>query len=536
MQLAEGNKQSTQVKSEQSESELDAALPPPVGNSSSIRYREGAQIVLPGGPSLSSQAIFRIAIIGSMALRGKPVRCEGIVPGVIMVIAAGNVTPTDGVDADRIADKLWSIFRPQLVGWLTARTAPGGMHLTVSRGIQIDCGHEGRYNLPQAVMQIEARYDAAFAASFVKLLRQGRLIEPEAGSDDDMRSLVKTAIDCCVRSEDDMYARLPLPVRYRAGGAIDAWKAVRRAAGRDGEAFSRSLAREEIGTLQDEFADRLRRWCGRPLAAIAGESGAWHAGRSLVWQAFDACEGALYEPTPALHRLLDDAYIADDVPVGMIELPLNALCIVPDPSWWSRDGGIDAITLFRHGHDTGTDHPGILTFIAWTHHRQREHRFVDVLQLSLADPQRTIRSMLDEILPPDVLRGDGPYAMNLRAFWSQVLDYAIKMLLYLTVRDAQIVHDRAYSNAPRNLAGLGKRKREQRLAEIEMLYDRHVVGPAILDLEPVAGAHCGPGDQREVRGHWRRPHFKMQPHGPQSSLRKLVFIGPTLVRPDRLAL
>ena len=110
MQLAEGNKQSTQVKSEQSESELDAALPPPVGNSSSIRYREGAQIVLPGGPSLSSQAIFRIAIIGSMALRGKPVRCEGIVPGVIMVIAAGNVTPTDGVDAPMIASEPTTVW------------------------------------------------------------------------------------------------------------------------------------------------------------------------------------------------------------------------------------------------------------------------------------------------------------------------------------------------------------------------------------------------------------------------------------------
>lgn len=536
MQVAEGNERFTPVKSKKSENEVDAAHHPPVDSASSIRFREGAQIVLSGGPSLSSHSIFRIAIIGSMALKGKPVRCVGIVPGVVMVIATGNVIARDGDDADRIADKLWNIFRPQLIGWLTARAAPGGMHMTVSHGIQIDCGHEGRYDLPQAAMQIEVRYDAAFAASFVKLLRQGRLIEPEAGSDDDMRSLVKTAIDCCARSEDDIYARLPLPVRYRAGGAIDAWKAVRRAAGREGEAFSRALTQQEIGTLRDEFVDCLHRWCGRPLSAIAGESGAWYAGRSLVWQAFDACSGALYEPTPALHRLLDDAYIADDVPVGMIELPLDALCIVPDPSWWSRDGGIDAITVFRHGHDTGSDRPDILTFIAWTHHRQHEHRLVDVLQLSLADPQRTIRSMLDEILPPDVLQGDGPNAMNLREFWSQVLDYAIKMLLYLTVPDAQIVHDRAYSNAPRNFAGLGKRKREQRLAQIEMLYDRHVVGPAILDLEPAAGVQSSPGDQREVRGHWRRPHFKMQPHGPQSSLRKLVFIGPTLVRPDRLAL
>ncbi|PFW70258.1 hypothetical protein COL27_28430, partial [Bacillus sp. AFS075960] len=119
--------------------------------------------------------------------------------------------------------------------------------------------------------------------------------------------------------------------------------------------------------------------------------------------------------------------------------------------------------------------------------------------------------------------------------WRRVLDYAIKMLLYLAAGEARVVQNCAYTNAPRDLSGLGKRKRTERLAQIEMLYDRHVIGPAVLDESalpsvPTAGPH------REVRGHWRRPHFKMQPHGPKRSLRKLVFIGPTLVRADRLGL
>lgn len=33
-----------------------------------------------------------------------------------------------------------------------------------------------------------------------------------------------------------------------------------------------------------------------------------------------------------------------------------------------------------------------------------------------------------------------------------------------------------------------------------------------------------------------RPHFRMQPYGPQAASRKLIFVGPTLVRPDRLRL
>lgn len=116
-----------------------------------------------------------------------------------------------------------------------------------------------------------------------------------------------------------------------------------------------------------------------------------------------------------------------------------------------------------------------------------------------------------------------------------MLDYAIKMLLYLAVRDAHVVRDRAYTGASRDLKGLGKRRRTERLAEIELLYDRYIAGPAVLDLE-AAPSPSTDGENGGVRGHWRRAHFRMQPHGPNSSLRKLTFIGPTIVRPDRLGL
>ncbi|MGN6650842.1 hypothetical protein [Trinickia sp.] len=156
--------------------------------------------------------------------------------------------------------------------------------------------------------------------------------------------------------------------------------------------------------------------------------------------------------------------------------------------------------------------------------------YMDALELSIDDPEKTIRELVDK-----EFQGANPEDEDARQLWRNALDYAIKMLLYLKARDAHVVHDRAYSNAPRNFNGLGKRRRAERLAEIEMLYDRHLVGPAILDAEPAASLPASDGMQREVRSHWRRPHFKMQPHGPNGSLRKLVFIGPTIVRPDRLS-
>ncbi|AXW32891.1 hypothetical protein CJO88_05800 [Ralstonia solanacearum] len=500
-----------------------------------VRIEEGGRARLTGGDHLSTEAIFRTAAIGSLALHGQPVRCSGIVPGVTLVIATGSAYPVDHDDAELIVDKLWALFRPQLVEWLTSRGALPGLSMAVSHGVQIACGRDGQYVLSEGAMHIDVQYEEGFASSFAKQSRRSPLIESTRDPHDNELALLKSAIEKSIQSEDEVYARLPIPVRYRASGAIEAWKQLRQATGRSGAEFSRLLVTEGIAYLLEKFETYIRTWTGRPLSAVTDASGAWHAKRSVAWQAFSASDGALYEPTPAMHRLLDASYIADDVPVGMIQLPANALCIIPDTSWWDHDGGIEAITIVRHELEAEGQRNGWLSFMAWTHHRQRSHRSANVLQLSLADPQRTIRSLLEEIVPQEGRIDTAPNAQNVREYWGQVLDYAIKMLLYLTVRDAQVVHDRAYTDAPRTFSGLGKRKRAERLAEIELLYDRHIVGPAILDAESIPSLSTD-RTSREVRGHWRRPHFKMQPHGPNSSLRKLAFVGPTIVRPDRLGL
>lgn len=44
----------------------------------------------------------------------------------------------------------------------------------------------------------------------------------------------------------------------------------------------------------------------------------------------------------------------------------------------------------------------------------------------------------------------------------------------------------------------------------------------------------GHRDCEEVSPYWRRGHFPMQTFGPQHSLRKVIFIAPTLVSADRL--
>ncbi|MFM0649858.1 hypothetical protein PQR14_36550 [Paraburkholderia bryophila] len=319
---------------------------------------------------------------------------------------------------------------------------------------------------------------------------------------------------------------LPGSIRLRVKGALAAWHAMRKTV--DG-VLSPTLTEmlKSFGILNlSRYFDRFTRdllpygFDGRPAEQLSSV-----AQYTSIWLAFDIRGGMFYEPTPPLHRLLDAAYIADDVPIGMLKLPVDTLCIIPEPSLWKRAGDVEAITVLRNAQS--------ISFVAWIK-GHGGNGGMDAITLPLINPDETIHTLIDRLLQTGPQSAQ-PDDVDVGQFWRRTLDYAIKMLLYLNARDASVVHDRAYSTAPRLFTGLGKRKRTQRLAEIEQLYDRHLVGPAILD-SGIAESVPAEGAHHEVRGHWRRPHFRMQPHGPQASLRKLIFVGPTIVRADRLGL
>ncbi len=345
--------------------------------------------------------------------------------------------------------------------------------------------------------------------------------------------LLRGAIERTIAADGRLYDRLPPPVRYRATGAIDAWKHVMQEGHKTGDAdFFDAMRSFPLAALYNEFPRFLKGWAHSLPSGLSQES-AQLAHRSLVWQIYFASGGAMYEPTAALHRLLDSAYIADDVPIGMIELPAPAMCIIPNPEWQGYKQGIRAIALFhRQGRDPAVPDER-LSLVSWQEFGQ-DHIRIKFVDYPLADRNKTIQQILEQDVS---ISGQNAELEADRAHWRLVSDYAIKMLLYLKIPDAQVVADRAYSNAPREFKGLGQRKRKERLAEIEYLYDRHIVGPAVLDWEHGAHVEADAGaPHHEKRGHWRRPHFKMQPHGPNSSLRKVIFVGPVIVRPDRLGL
>ncbi|WP_025809810.1 hypothetical protein [Pseudomonas chlororaphis] len=508
-------------------------------------FHEGQHIEIGDGADWNTADLVRLAFEGSLALEGRPVRCTGVVPGVSMRVTAGTFESFDQGHMAELFDDIWSQLRPLLAEWLSEPmfAQPAVINLSQEQNARIVFAWDITGRLRPGVLDVHVHHDAATAASYAQYRRHYPLVEhaPDETAQRRQRQiairrLLVTALDKSRRTGDARYSRLPVHVRYRITGAQAAWQALqdeRRL--QSGEPARKSessfisitrLVRDAVTFTRELLPNGL---LDCPLKHLVSA-----ASQSAVWSAFETRGGQFYEPSLALHRLLNEAYIADDVPIGALSLPMATLCIVPEASSWGRADVAEAIVLFRNERQ--------ISCAAWSRVQVGGRLSAigfDVVELSLEDPDKTIRELLtslygqlersdDELVVPVASAGSS------KKFWQRTLDYAIKMLLYLSVRDAHVVPHREYSQAPREFPGLGRRKRAERLEAIEQLYDRYVVGPAVLD-EELAPFSSSQGALYEVRSHWRRPHFKMQRHGPKGAMRKLVFIGPTIVRADRLS-
>lgn len=106
---------------------------------------------------------------------------------------------------------------------------------------------------------------------------------------------------------------------------------------------------------------------------------------------------------------------------------------------------------------------------------------------------------------------------DMRSFVS----YVVKVFLYLTLKDARRVSHSEFSAMQRRVRSVGTKKRGKLAQRMASLYDSIVVGPSTLISPPInhTSAHG-------VTPHWRRGHFRMQPHGPGNRLRKLILWRP----------
>ena len=247
--------------------------------------------------------------------------------------------------------------------------------------------------------------------------------------------------------------------------------------------------------------------------------------------------GALYEPTMPLRGLLGGTDLAHDLPFKLLTPPFPTLCVIQPPQ--RRNIDTDCIMVFEQ--EVVPDRAPArrsLTFIAW---RDADHGpiademtlLIDDENASLLDRYQSLANNSQEVSDDSIKSPKNQLAQSV-VNWPVDLDYLTKVLMYLKLDAAQVGQLMPYSAAPKEFPGLGRRKREDRLAEIEQLYDRYIVGPATWRETGLGddGDHLDSGHQ--LAAHWRRGHFRLQPHGPQAALRKVMFIAPTIVRADKL--
>lgn len=512
------------------------------------------EMILHGRNEGTAHAMLLGALVDSWLEGGGRVRAHGIVPGVSVVIEAPLARrPKDVDEINEVVSALCEAIWPQLRDWCAIDPLPREAVRFDTGGVVIHCGWDQYVSWLPGIMDIVIKNDPAVPGVAVarKWAIKSRVYPcvaqpaaerprpaktPVAAGRHPVDEVIERALHCLWRGSAPEFNSLPPPVRYRATGALDAWQAVWRATGSEGAHFAACLrdpryaplAMSEALPTFIEMQSRLdlRSNDDGRLATILASVNCLH---ELFWQR----QGVLYEPTVALHRLMEVSDIGHDVPPRLLRLPAKALCIVPPACERNRPGGLTALSVFEHeGLPSDTTRGRRLTVVAWqapSASLPKGNWFAhdmhwDADSATISGMQEA--SLRDLSIPEERI-----------AFWRYTLDYLVKVMLYLSLDHVPMVHDRAYSDAPREFAGLGKRRRQERLAKIGQLYDRYIVGPAVLD-EPddERGAVSATGTGAEVRPHWRRGHFRMQVHGPGLAQRKLIFVMPVLVRADRLGM
>lgn len=332
---------------------------------------------------------------------------------------------------------------------------------------------------------------------------------------------------------------LPIPIRFRATGALRAWGTVIDQAGDAGRRALRALAKPR-GDIVDAIAALIA--CTSVHMKVPWEQTHRDDWLSVLYMAtyhlaFWMRNGALYEPTLPLRGLLSSTDLTRELPFHALTLPCPTLCVIQPPQ--RRNNDTDCIIVFEQ--DTALDQAPArrsLTFIAW---RDADHGPVaDELTLLVEDEDASLLGRYQSLVnkPEEVstewFKSPKATLEDSVTNWPIDLDYLTKVLMYLNLDAAQVSQDMPYSAAPKEFTGLGRRKREIRLAEIERLYDRYIVGPATWRETTIGADGEHPDTGHELAAHWRRGHFRLQPHGPQAALRKVMFIAPTIVRADRL--
>ena len=336
---------------------------------------------------------------------------------------------------------------------------------------------------------------------------------------------------------------LPHPARLRSI-APAFLNQLQRMLGTEWNLIQGLLRRDEL--ILPEIIRRLAQPDGAPRFTMlvnesTGVPGGTEQGGPLGMVAF-----MRQEARPAPHFLLDDKLvamlentdIAPDVPMSMFNLPFQRLYLelgrkreiqTTIPNVLSGDHVLEGAYIERGKHADGE-----FLYIVMTGSPLGKSGPEDDATLSVAlplnEPERPIADVISTARRKSIDEASTQGLALSPDTWAPATVHAIlllvKALLYIGLPGTRRELHPERTTALKEAAGLkstAKKAKAQKRAD--RVYDYIHIGPQPEHVAEVSGQ---PTD-RAVKAHWRRGHYRLQAHGVQMTLRKLIFIQPVLV-------
>ena len=246
-----------------------------------------------------------------------------------------------------------------------------------------------------------------------------------------------------------------------------------------------------------------------------------------------------FQLTDSLVELLVNTDIAEDVPASYLKLPYSRLFLefgtartvpVHVPNTVSGLHVLESAYLEFANDPRMGRHLSVMFVGSPVGHNHIGDDATLNIALPMEDPDRPLSECVDWAfeMMVEASRAAG-YNVPPREWIDTqraLMSLLLKSLLYIGLPDVrrELKSDRAdLLAAMSRLKSSGKRaKLERKLAKTRDL----IIIDAPAPREP---ASSGEETSRTVRAHWRRGHLRLQRHGPQLTMTKMVFIAPALV-------
>jgi hypothetical protein len=330
-------------------------------------------------------------------------------------------------------------------------------------------------------------------------------------------------LNACIEVSD-----LPHPIGARNGHLLSSWRA-----------WARKYQGSEAASLFESLMSTTRRRFDQNVELLRNSIHAdpsWRTGKvdagtsseredaSLVLSTaalmFWSRQGVLIETTDALEQLLIASDIGDDLPCEQLRPPFAACFVRIGPR--SRK----AVVAPPHYRWMGIEAPeGVYVFDSF----RETNRALALVPIFVTPDRVFAASSLDLVIndesqPLNALIAQTCSRPDQGDHFASLVQLVAKIFFYMTQPEAPRIEERKYSAAQEQIKHRGVKKAGKLSRQMHRWYDRILLGPNEL-------AVYGHG---ELSPHIRRGHFRLQPYGPRFSLRKVIFLAPTWVRPDKL--